>query len=43
VKRAKLQAAMRKRRVQPAILERQNLLGLARFQVVALKGADLHP
>jgi hypothetical protein len=43
VKRAKLEAAMGKGRVQPAILERQNLIALARFQVVPFKGTDLHP
>ncbi len=43
VKRAKLQAAVRKRGVQPAILKRQNLIAQARFQKVTLKGADFHP
>jgi hypothetical protein len=43
MKRAKLKAAMRERRVQPAILERQDLIALACLQVTLLKGADLHP
>ena len=43
VKRAKLKAAMRERRVQPAILERQDLIALACLQMAPLKGADLHP
>jgi hypothetical protein len=43
VKRAKLKAAMRKRRVQLGILKRQRLIAGARFQRVTLKGADLHP
>ena len=43
VERAKLKAAMRERRVQPAILERQDLIALACLQARPLKGADLHP
>jgi hypothetical protein len=43
VKRAKLKTAMRERRVQPAILERQDLIALACLQVAPLKGAYLHP
>ena len=43
VKRAKLKAAIRQRRVQPAILERQDLIALACLQAPPLKGLDLHP
>ena len=43
VKRAKLKAAVRERRVQPAILERQDLIALACLHVAPLKGEDLHP
>ena len=43
VERAKLKAAMRERRVQSAILERQDLIALACLHVTPLKGEDLHP
>jgi hypothetical protein len=43
VKRAKLKAAVRERRVQSAILERQDLIALACLQAPPLKGLDLHP
>ncbi len=43
VKRAKLQAALRKRRVQPPIGERQEAAVFGCFQMMALKGANVHP
>ncbi len=43
MKRTKLQAAVRKRRIQQAVLKGQNPVVEARLQKVTLKGADLHP
>ncbi len=43
MKRAELQAATRKRRIQPPIRKGQNAAAFLRFQMMALKGADLHP
>ncbi len=43
VKRAKLQAAPWKRRIHPRIRKRQNEPAFRNFQMMAFKGADLHP